>query len=156
MTQHGSDPSLSADPDRAGEQSERRGEEPSVVLRRVERFIIVYGLAGVVFWLVVLGGWIEALILTLTAAASIVSFRGLQRLVGSLAVGEGGKLSRRSKVSAGVRFATVLLLPAVSLWLNSRQVLALIVGFSSLPFALMTEAAWEFFGRSKSESTDGN
>ena len=136
--------------------SERRDEEPSVVLRRVERFIYVYGLAGVAFWLVVMGGWIEALILTLTAAASIVSFRGLQGLVGSLAVGDRGKLSRRNKVSAGVRFATILLLPAVSLWLNSRQVLALILGFSSLPLALMTEAAWEFFSPPKSESTDGS
>ncbi len=132
------------------------GDEPARVLRRVERTMAAGGLSGALLWLLFVGGFGEALILTLTSLASIVSFRGLQRLVGRLGAHDGGKFSRRSQLSAGLRFATILLLPAVTIWMTSRQALALIAGFSVLPLGLMSEGLWQLRSTRKAEPTDGN
>ncbi len=126
------------------------------MLRRIEKLMVLFWLLGGVSWLLFLGGFGEALILTLAAAASIVSFRGLQRLVWQMGVRDGGKIDRRSLVLAGLRFGIVLLLPVASLWLTSRQALALIAGFSSLPLAVMTEGLSKFVRTPSSEPTDGN
>ncbi len=129
--------------------------EPLLVLRRIERLMVFFWLLGVVSWLVFLGGWGNVLILTLAAAASIVSFRGLRRLVWRMGAREGGKIDRRTQFLAGLRFTIVLLLPAASIWLTTRQTLALIAGFSSLPFAVITEGLSQFVRAPRSEPTDG-
>ena len=129
--------------------------EPRAVLRRIEKLMVVFGLLGVVLWLVFVGGFGNAVILTLASAASIVSFRGLQRLVWRIGAREGGKTDRWSQVFAGLRFGIVLLLPAVSLWLTTRQTLALIAGFSTLPLALITGGFWQFVRAPSSDPTHG-
>ena len=78
-----------------------------------------------------------------------------QRLVWGLGVRDGGKIDRRSQVSAGIRFSIILLLPAASLWLDSRQAFALIAGFSALPLALMTEGVIQLFSKRRSDSPHG-
>ena len=135
--------------------SSSSASEPLRVLRRIERLMVVFWLLGVVLWLVFLGGFGNVLILTLAAAAGIVSFRGLQRLVWQIGAREAGDLDRRPQILAGLRFVIILLLPAVSLWLTTRQTLALIAGFSSLPLALITEGLSQFVRAPNSEPTNG-
>lgn len=138
------------------EGSSSSTSEPIAALRRIEKLMVLFGLLGAVSWLVFLGGFGDVLILTLAVAASIVSFRGLQRLVWRMGVRDGGKIDRRSLVFAGLRFGIVLLLPAASLWLTSRQALALIAGFSSLPLAVTTGGLLQLVRTPSSEPTDGN
>ena len=130
-------------------------EEIRAVLRRIERMMLFWGALALVLWLVFVGSVDGAAILTLTCTASIVSFRGLQTLVWRLGSRDGGKIDRRSQVFAALRFAIILLLPAASLWLDSRQALALIAGFSALPLALMSEGVAQFFTKPRSEPSDG-
>ena len=118
--------------------------------------MVLLGFLALVLWLVWQRTLDGAAILTLAAAASIVSFRGLQRLVWRLGPRNGGKIDRRSQVSAGLRFAIILFLPAASLWLDSRQTLALIVGFSAFPLALMTEGVSQFFRTSSPDTPHGS
>lgn len=142
--------------DGASEASGTSEAELVAILRRIEKTMVFWGALGLVLWL----GFVRSLdgsaILTLTATASIVSFRGLQRLVWRLGSRDGGKIDRRSQISAGLRFGIILLLPAASLWLDSRQTFALIIGFSALPLALMTEGVLSQFKKPhRSESPDG-
>jgi hypothetical protein len=114
------------------------------VLRRVERTALLWGLLFVLGWAVVEHSVDGFIVLTLAAAASMVSFRGLQRLVWQLGAREGGKSNRPTILFAVLRLSVVALLPLASLWLDSRQVLALALGFSVLPAALMSEALLQF------------
>lgn len=115
------------------------------MLRRLERLAAAYAIAGVGLLLVGRRSFGGAVVLTLTAAVSIVAFRGLQELVGRLQVGEGrsgtpessARLRRRL---VWLRLSLLLLIPLASLWLDSERALALILGFSVLPLAIMTEA----------------
>ena len=117
--------------------------QPVRVLRRLEWTAAAYGFCGAAL-LLVWGSAGGALVLTLAAAASIVSFRGLQGLVGSFQAGAerpGQRTSsdRRSRRFVWLRFCLLLLAPLVSLWLDSERALALVLGFSVLPLAIMTE-----------------
>jgi len=114
------------------------------VLRRVERTALLWGLLFVLGWAVVEHSADGLLVLTLAAAASMVSFRGLRRLVWQLGAREGGKSNRPTILFAVLRLSVVALLPLASLWLDTRQVLALALGFSVLPAALMSEALLQF------------
>jgi hypothetical protein len=117
------------------------------VLRRLEWLAALYGLAGALWLLALRGSVAGALVLTLTAAVSIVSFRGLQGLVGQLQAGAGRPeprsetrpSDRRSRRLVWLRFSLLTLAPLASLWLDSDRALALILGFSVLPLAIMTE-----------------
>jgi len=122
--------------------------DPARVLRRLEWLAALYGVAGALWLLAVRGSLAAALVLTLTAVVSIVSFRGLQGLVGHLQAGtdrpesrsENSRPSdRRSRRLVWLRFSLLTLAPLASLWLDSERALALILGFSVLPLAIMTE-----------------
>jgi hypothetical protein len=124
--------------------------DPARVLRRLEWLAGAYGVAGGALVLVLRRSVGAAVVLTLAAAASIVAFRGLQGLVGRLQAGadtetseqrrDGGRRSRRfSRRFVWLRFALLLLVPLASLWLDSERALALVLGFSVLPLAIMTE-----------------
>jgi len=84
-----------------------------------------------------------ALVLTGASAASIVAFRGLQRIVA--AVGPRGETrdptrARRPALAALVRLGLLgALLMAGSFLLDRGLFPALVLGFSTLPAALMTE-----------------
>ncbi len=111
-------------------------------LRRIERTAAVWALvAGLGYGLFV--SWPGALALTVVAAASIVAFRGLQRIVSAL--GPSQDQSERSALGApgiGV-FVRLAFLGAVvaagAFWLRPEHMPALILGFSTLPAALTTE-----------------
>ncbi len=114
------------------------------MLRRLEWLAVGYGLAAALALLVFRSSVSAALVLTLTAAASIVAFRGLQGLVGQLQVGAGRpdqrtSIDRRSRRLVWLRFSLLTLAPLASLWMDSERALALILGFSVLPLAIMTE-----------------
>lgn len=117
---------------------------PDRVLRRLERVAAGYALAGAVaLGLAWRAPW-PALVLTLTAAASIVAFRGLRGLVERLQPGTGSSgtpepRTRLRRRLVWLRFSLLLLVPLASLWLDSERALALILGFSVLPLAIVTE-----------------
>ena len=113
------------------------------MVARLERLAAAYGLAGGLL-LLVRRSYEGALVLTLTAAASIVAFRGLQGLVARLGAGEGRSgaptsFDARGRRLVWLRFSLLLLVPLASLWLDSERALALILGFSVLPLAIITE-----------------
>jgi hypothetical protein len=115
---------------------------PAKVLRRLEWVAAAYGLAGALWILLARRSVGAALVLTLAAAASIVAFRGLQGLVGQLAAGGSGTprpIDRRSRRLVWLRFSLLTLAPLVSLWMDSERALGLVIGFSTLPLAVVTE-----------------
>jgi hypothetical protein len=105
----------------------------------------VLGLAGALFLLVGRRSAEGAVVLTLAAAASIVAFRGLQRLVGQLASGAQESpetrrpIDRRSRRLVWLRFSLLTLAPLLSLWMDSERALGLVMGFSVIPLAAVTE-----------------
>jgi hypothetical protein len=98
-----------------------------------------YGLTGAIALLLLRRSAGGALVLTLAAAASIVAFRGLQGLVGQLAAGSRKPIDRRSRRLVWLRFSLLTLAPLVSLWMDSERALGLVIGFSALPLAIVTE-----------------
>ena len=115
---------------------------PARVLRRLEWMAAGYGVAGAAFLLLGRGSAGGALILTLAAAASIVAFRGLQRLIGQLSAGSPEKrrpLDPRSRRLVWLRFSLLTLAPLLSLWMDSERALGLVMGFSVIPLAAVTE-----------------
>jgi len=116
--------------------------EPERVLRRLLWLAAGYGGAGALWLLLARRSVTAAVVLTLAAAASIVAFRGLQGLVGQLAAGRTDTrrpIDRRSRRLVWLRFSLLTLAPLVSLWMDSERALALILGFSVLPLAVVTE-----------------
>jgi hypothetical protein len=120
--------------------------DPERVLRRLEWLAAAYGLAGAILLLLFRRSIVAAVVLTLAAAASIVAFRGLQRLVGQFAAGSPDTrrpIDRRGRRLVWLRFSLLILAPLVSLWMDSERALALILGFSVLPLAAVTEGLLE-------------
>lgn len=143
-------------------------------LRRIERFAVA--------WAVVAGSacglalsWVSALVLTGAAVASIVAFRGLQRIVSALGpsqdepagpsealaespadpleppvlperAGENGWRRGHGATGIGV-FVRLGLLGAIAaagaFLLEPEHFPAIILGFSTLPVAFMTEGLWQ-------------
>lgn len=103
------------------------------------------GLAGAIFLLLGRRSPGGALVLTLAAAASIFAFRGLQGLVGQLAAGSSESpgtrrpIDRRSRRLVWLRFSLLTLAPLISLWMDSERALGLVMGFSVIPLAAVTE-----------------
>lgn len=112
--------------------------EPRRVLRRLEWMAVGWAAVGLALCLSRDPGAVFAL--TLGAAVSIVSFRGLQGLVGRLGAVAEGTVDPRSRRRIWLRFAFLLLTPLAALWLQPQRTLALIGGFSVLPLAFLTEA----------------
>jgi hypothetical protein len=127
---------------------------PARVLRRLEWMAAGFALAGALWILLARRSAGTALVLTLAAAASIVAFRGLQGLVGQLAAGRPDTrkpIDRRSRRLVWLRFSLLTLAPLVSLWMDSERALGLVIGFSVLPLAVVTEGllqvGWVLFSR---------
>jgi hypothetical protein len=120
----------------------RSWSEPARVLRRLEWLAGGYGVLAAGWMLVGRRSVGGALVLTLAAAASIVAFRGLQGLVIRLAAGRTDTrtpIDRRSRRLVWLRFSLLTLAPLVSLWMDSERALGLVIGFSVLPLAVLTE-----------------
>lgn len=111
-------------------------------LRRIERLSAGWFSVSVVGSLVAWGGG-AALVLTLGSAVAILAFRSLERVVARLAPASGGGSSSLPVV---LHFALLAFVPFLALWLNSRQTLAFLIGFSCIPLGLMSEAALQLFG----------
>ena len=108
------------------------------VLRRVKLLAGGWGLvAGAA--LAAQGGWRRGVVLTLAAAVSIVALRSLEGVVRRLRVPADGA----TPDSLGVGYVLRLLLLAVLvtiLALGGRDPLALLLGLSAVPLALIGEA----------------
>jgi hypothetical protein len=129
-------------PSQAVRRPQTNWSDPDRVLRRLQWLAGGYGAAGALWLLLVRRAAVAAVVLTLAAAASIVAFRGLQGLVGQLAAGEPDTrrpTDRRSRRLVWLRFSLLALAPLASLWMDSERALALIMGFSVLPLAAVTE-----------------
>lgn len=133
---------------------EASAEAPERILRRIELVAAGYGLAGASLLL----AWRSpgsAIALTLGAAVSIVAFRGLRALVERLGPDSERRIDRRSRRLVWLRFSLLLLLPLASLWVSSEQALVLLMGFSALPLAIVTEALLQLFSGVGTERDDG-
>lgn len=107
-------------------------------LRRIQLLTLVYGvLGGSVFgwW----AGWFSGVVLTLTALATIVSFRGLEVMTRLLEPREHGDLGLYNSLLILLRYTVLAGGLVAALLLGSNHFLALVLGFSALPAALMTE-----------------
>ena len=120
-----------------------RATEPARVMRRLQVTALIYGVVGAVGFS--LRSLEQTVFLTLGAAVSIVSFRSLRALVGQLGTAEKGNPDERGRQRIWLRFPLLLLIPLVTLWLDSERTLALLVGFSVLPLALMTEGIYQIY-----------
>ncbi|MDX1632753.1 MAG: hypothetical protein R3234_12865 [Thermoanaerobaculia bacterium] len=114
-------------------------------LRRLEGIAALYGLSGTV-WMALERGWRSAAALTLLTGVSIVSFRTLEGVVRRL---EGESTGTMAK-GGGSRFLLrwVLLLAALgsAFILGSHDLLALLIGITVIPMALITEAGLRILG----------
>jgi len=112
------------------------------VLRRVQRLAALWGLvAGM--GLAVRCGWRCGVVLTLAAALSIVALRSLEGVVRRLRVQSSVSADGGTPGSLGVGYVLRLLLLAVLvmiLALGGREPLALVLGLSAVPLALIGEA----------------
>lgn len=113
-----------------------------------------------VFWAILgAGAWLilrstyGLIALTGGALAGIVLFRGLQRATRRWAAPSEDKNDSVSALPLILRFGILALLPVSTLWLDNEQALALIVGFTSLPLGLTSEAVSQFFRPSRSQTT---
>jgi len=122
------------------------------LLRRIELLAALWTVVGAAGCLAA-GAPAGALVLTGASAASIVAFRGLQRVVAAIGprdetrdqtdptrTSRAGETGGRPGLGAVVRLGTLgALLIAGSFLLDPGHYPALVLGFSTLPAALMTE-----------------
>jgi len=122
------------------------------LLRRLELLAAGWTAVGAAAWLAA-GSPAGALVLTGASAASIVAFRGLQRIVAAIGprdetrdqtkdtrAGDDDKVRGRPRLATLVRLGLLgALLMAGSFLLDPGLFPALVLGFSTLPAALMTE-----------------
>lgn len=87
-----------------------------------------------------------ALVLTLSALASIVNFRGLEAFAILLEPQRQGTLGARNTLLITLRLVILAGVVSAALVLGARYLLAVILGFSVLPAALVTEAVIEACG----------
>ena len=118
-------------------------ENPMV--RRIERWAWTYSVAGGL-WFALWQDWRAALVLTVTGVLSIVNFRALQLQVRLLAPRVDGRLSTADGLLLLLRLSFLGGIVFGAFYLGSKYLLALILGFFTLPLALMSEALWQLFG----------
>ena len=128
--------------------------QPARILARIERVAAVLGALGALLYL--LRSPVGALVLTLTAAASIVAFHGLQNLVGRLGAGSDTKVDQRSKRLVWLRFCLLLVIPLTSLWLDAELALSLLLGFSVIPLSFVGEGFFQLFLSLTSRGENGS
>ncbi len=130
--------------DESSEPERPPAEDPEKVLRRIEKWMLFWALVGALGWSF-LAPFEGLLFLTGGALAGIVLFRGLQRATRRWATPPEEKTDSISALPIILRFGILALLPVSTLWLDDQQALALIVGFTSLPLGLTSEAVSQFF-----------
>lgn len=141
----GDDPATGDDPRSGGPQPVgltrffaghlRDGDELGAMARRVRRCaLLLTALAGGLAL-----AWSLSAALTLTAAGlvSSFSFRGLEMQVRSLEPRADGRLDARSVLFIVLRFSLLSAFIVAVLLVGSREVIALILGFSVVPLALL-------------------
>lgn len=114
-------------------------------LRRLERMAALYGLAGglALAWR---QGLRAGLALTLVAAVSIVAFRTWEGVVRRLEPEPGDATQRRGESRLVLRWALLLGALGGAFVLGSQNLLALLLGVTVLPLALLTEAGLRLLG----------
>lgn len=122
----------------------RKSEEVRI-LRRIASLAVVYGAAGGVAC-AVWRGPVAGVVLTLSALASIVNFRGLEAFAILLEPQRQGTLGARNTLLITLRLVILAGVVVAALALGARYLLAVILGFSVLPAALITEAVIEACG----------
>jgi hypothetical protein len=114
------------------------------VLRRVERIAAGYGiLAGAAF--AAGGGWRRGLALTAAAGVSIVALRSLEGVVGRLRA-----VAEEEPPALGWRYPLRLFLLTglfLLLALGRHDALALVLGLSAVPLAVLVEAGLQLLAR---------
>ena len=142
-------------------------DEPEVLadlatLRRLELLALGWTAVGAATFLAA-GHPRGALVLTGASAASIVAFLGLQRIVSSLRPGEQDDQDKqrsigwRQGLAALVRLGLLgALAVAGAVFLGRRFFTALVLGFSTLPAALMTEGLLQMAGTLRGKDHDGS
>lgn len=138
-------------------------------LRRIERVAMVWTAVGAVGLAVVSrvtgASWglaaLAAGVLTGVSAVSIVAFRGLQRIVSALGPADQDTRERRTigwrqGLAALLRLCLLgALVIGGSLRLGPRFSPALVLGFSTLPAALMTEGLLQMVRALRGKEHDG-
>jgi len=158
-----------ARPERGGHREERLADLAS--LRRMERLAVAWTVVGAVGLVIVsrssapAASWaaaiLQAAVLTGVSAASIVSFRGLQRIVSTLGPADQDTRKQRTigwrqGLAALLRLCLLgALVIGGSLQLGSRFSPALVLGFSTLPAALMTEGLLQVVRALRGKEHDG-
>jgi hypothetical protein len=141
----GADVPGDAGPSTAGEPADVDSGEvgQKEILRRLELLAVAYAvLAGAA--MAAAGGWRRGVALTVAATVSIVALRSLEGVVRRLRVGAGADRSAglgwryplRLFLSAGLVFLLVL---------GWHDGLAVMLGLSAVPIALLVEAAVQLF-----------
>lgn len=114
-------------------------------LRRIEGMAGVYGVAGAV-WMALERGWRSALALTLLTGVSIVSFRTLEGVVRRLEGESTGTMAKGGGSRFLLRWALLLAALGSAFILGSHDLLALLIGVTVIPAALITEAGLRVLG----------
>lgn len=112
------------------------------ILRRIWVVMWAYLAVGASASLL-LASWRAALVLTLAAAATMVSFRGLEALVGRLDARPGGGPGFGFVLGLILRLLLLGAALVAILQIGPDERLAVVLGVSVLPAALMAEAAWQ-------------
>lgn len=114
-------------------------------LRRIETVAALYGLGGGIYWAWE-RGWRPGLSLTLMAGVSIVAFRTWEGVVRRLQPESTGTARKGGESRFLLRWALLLAVLGFAFVLGSRDLLALILGVTVLPLALITEAGLRLLG----------
>lgn len=120
------------------------------VLRRIEAMAAIYGVAAGIAFAATLGwplGWRRGLALTASAAVSIVALRSLEGVVRRLRAVEGA-----APPGLGWQYPLRLLLLVgfvLLLLLGWHDGLAVVLGLSAVPLALLVEAGLQLPSRSQ-------
>lgn len=120
------------------------------VLRRIEAMAAIYGVAAGIAFVAALGwrlGWRRGLALTASAAVSIVALRSLEGVVRRLRAVEG-----EAPPGLGWQYPLRLLLLVglvLLLLLGWHDGLAVVLGLSAVPLALLVEAGLQLPSRSQ-------
>lgn len=120
-------------------------DEEVRILRRIASLAMVYGAVGGLAY-AASRGYVGALVLTLSAVASIVNFRGLEAFAILLEPQRQGTLGVRNTLLITLRLVILAGVVLAALALGAQYLLAVILGFSVLPAALITEAVIEACG----------
>ena len=121
----------------------RANDELAVMSRRVVRCALVVTAAGGAFAL----AWSPSAAVTLTVAGlvSSFSFRGLEMQVRALEPRADGRAGARNTLFTLLRYSLLSAFIVAALVVGSREFIALILGFSVVPLALLiSELAGRF------------